>query len=208
MRAIAHSTGMPTVALVLSALWLLTAVVLRVAIQVRRTGDTGLRLTGAERGSSGWWAAVAFTAGIAVVVAGPLLLAVGVVEPRDGSAALQWAGLVLASTGVVGTFAAQLDMGASWRVGVDPSERTALVTAGLFRWVRNPIFTAMLATAAGLTALAPTVVGVAGCAVVVLAVEAQVRWVEEPYLRDAHGDAYRTYAAAVGRFVPLVGRTT
>ena len=77
---------------------------------------------------------------------------------------MQWAGLVLASTGVVGTFAAQLDMGASWRVGVDPAEQTALVTAGLFRWVRNPIFTAMLATAAGLTALAPTVVGAAGCA--------------------------------------------
>src|SRR5687767_3450023 len=105
MRAIAHSTGMPIVALVLSALWLLTAVVLRVAIQVRRTGDTGLRITGAERGSPGWWAALAFTSGMAVVVAGPLLLAVGIVEPRDAPAVLRWAGLVLASTGVVGTFA-------------------------------------------------------------------------------------------------------
>jgi protein-S-isoprenylcysteine O-methyltransferase Ste14 len=34
----------------------------------------------------------------------------------------------------------------------------------------------------------------------------QVRAVEEPYLLSVHGDAYATYAARVGRFVPGVGR--
>jgi protein-S-isoprenylcysteine O-methyltransferase Ste14 len=37
-------------------------------------------------------------------------------------------------------------MGASWRIGVDPSERTDLVTGGAFALVRNPIFSAMLLT--------------------------------------------------------------
>jgi protein-S-isoprenylcysteine O-methyltransferase Ste14 len=36
--------------------------------------------------------------------------------------------------------------------------------------------------------------------------EIQVRLVEEPYLIRVHGDAYRTYAARTGRFVPGVGR--
>jgi protein-S-isoprenylcysteine O-methyltransferase Ste14 len=38
------------------------------------------------------------------------------------------------------TVRAQLDMGESWRIGVDAGEVTALVTTGVFRNVRNPIF--------------------------------------------------------------------
>ena len=30
-------------------------------------------------------------------------------------------------------------MGASWRIGVDTSETTALITGGVFRYVRNPM---------------------------------------------------------------------
>ena len=41
------------------------------------------------------------------------------------------------------TVLAQLQMGASWRVGID-DRPTELVTGGLFRVVRNPIFTALL----------------------------------------------------------------
>ncbi|MET9817324.1 MULTISPECIES: hypothetical protein [unclassified Streptomyces] len=40
-------------------------------------------------------------------------------------------------------------MGASWRVGVDVGERTALITGGPFAYVRNPIFTAMAVTGLG-----------------------------------------------------------
>ena len=38
------------------------------------------------------------------------------------------------------------------------------------------------------------------------ALELQVRVVEEPHLLRAHGGAYASYAARVGRFVPGVGR--
>jgi protein-S-isoprenylcysteine O-methyltransferase Ste14 len=33
-----------------------------------------------------------------------------------------------------------------------------------------------------------------------------VRLVEEPYLAATHGSSYASYAAAVGRFVPGVGK--
>ena len=42
--------------------------------------------------------------------------------------------------------------------------------------------------------------------VIALGLELQVRAVEEPYLLRTHGDAYRAYAARVGRFLPGVGR--
>ena len=43
-------------------------------------------------------------------------------------------------------------------------------------------------------------------AALVLAVEIQVKAVEEPYLERTHGDAYRRYRAHSWRFVPGVGR--
>jgi protein-S-isoprenylcysteine O-methyltransferase Ste14 len=111
-------------------------------------------------------------------------------------------GLVLAALGTLATFAAQMALGASWRVGVDASERTALVTSGVFRLVRNPIFTATFATFAGLTLMVPNVIAIAGLAAVVIGIQLQVRLEEAPHLRRVHGDAYDRYAASVGRFLP------
>jgi protein-S-isoprenylcysteine O-methyltransferase Ste14 len=96
-------------------------------------------------------------------------------------------------------------MGTSWRIGVDPAERTALVTSGPFALVRNPIFAAMLPTALGLTLLVPSWVAIAGLLGLLVALELQVRVVEEPYLLRAHGEKYAGYAARVGRFVPGMG---
>jgi protein-S-isoprenylcysteine O-methyltransferase Ste14 len=50
-------------------------------------------------------------------------------------------------------------------------------------------------------------VAIAGLILAVAALELQVRRVEEPYLRDKHGAAYRGYTASVGRFIPGVGLT-
>ena len=98
-------------------------------------------------------------------------------------------------------------LGASWRIGVDRSERTALVTSGPFRWVRNPIFTAMLIFAAGITLMTPNPLALVAFVVLLATIELQVRVVEEPYLNAIHGQAYRDYCGTVGGFVPHIGRT-
>ncbi len=99
-------------------------------------------------------------------------------------------------------------MGASWRVGVDEAEKTELVTGGPFALVRNPIFSATVPAFAGLALLMPNVAALAGVAALVVALQIQVRLVEEPYLLRAHGERYAEYASRVGRFVPGVGRST
>jgi protein-S-isoprenylcysteine O-methyltransferase Ste14 len=48
-----------------------------------------------------------------------------------------------------------LAMGESWRVGVNETEHTELVTTGPFGLVRNPIFTAVLTTGAGIALVLP-----------------------------------------------------
>ena len=103
------------------------------------------------------------------------------------------------------TFGAQLAMGNAWRIGVDPEERTELVTNGPFKLVRNPIYSAMIPTVFGLVLMVPNVLAIAVLVGLVVALELQVRRVEEPYLLRTHGDAYAGYAARVGRFVPGLG---
>jgi protein-S-isoprenylcysteine O-methyltransferase Ste14 len=119
--------------------------------QWRATGDTGLRLEAGPVGSVTWWAKLLFVAALLLGLGGPLVALAGL--PSLAVLDHGWlsaAGAVLAVAGVLATIGAQLGMGGSWRVGVDPGERTELVTGGVFAVVRNPIFTAMGATSLGL----------------------------------------------------------
>ncbi|HEX2095769.1 MAG TPA: isoprenylcysteine carboxylmethyltransferase family protein [Solirubrobacterales bacterium] len=199
---------MAAVALILYGVYLLLAFGLRTLIQLRRTGSSGFHGVGGRPGSAEWLAGVGFTLALLLGVAAPLLALLDVVEPiaaLDGTVA-HAVGVALAVAGIAATFSAQVSMGASWRIGVDPQERTRLVTTGPFAFVRNPIFSAMLPTALGLTLLVPSWVAAAGLLGLAIALELQVRVVEEPYLLRAHGQSYASYAARVGRFVPGVGR--
>jgi protein-S-isoprenylcysteine O-methyltransferase Ste14 len=202
MTAAAGALALNVTALMLAFGW-------RSLAQWRATGDTGLRLDAGRAGTLRWWAKVLFVAALVLGVAGPAagvagLDPVGVLDHRW----VQICGLVTAVVGIVAVLAAQLDMGASWRIGVDPAERTTLVTGGAFAVSRNPIFTAMAVTSAGLTLMAPNPVAVIATAALLAALHLQVRRVEEPYLLGVHGVAYATYAARVGRFLPGVGRLT
>ena len=166
------------------AVYLLVAFVVRTIIQVRRTGDSGFRGLSGQFGTTEWWAGVLFVVALVVGVAAPIagLLGMPSIDWID-----HWAvnvvGLLLATAGISLTLAAQLRMGSEWRIGVDDTEQTNLVTDGLFALVRNPIFTAMGLTGLGLTLMVPNVVALAGFVALLLALELQVRVVEEPYLR-------------------------
>ena len=94
----------------------------------------------------------------------PGAAAVGVIIPLPVLHAdwIQIAGIALAVLGIVLTVWAQLDMGDSWRVGVDESETTALVHTGMFGRMRNPIYTAMLTFDLGIALLTPNLVTIAG----------------------------------------------
>jgi len=198
---------MAAAALALYGISLLVTFGLRVAVQVRRTGSTGLKGLSGSPGSIEWLAGVLFVLSLALGATSPALVLLGALDPiaaLDGVAG-HALGIVLAVAGIALTFGAQLAMGDAWRVGVDPGERTQLVTDGPFGLVRNPIYSAMIPTIVGLALMAPTALSIAGLVLLVTALELQVRVVEEPHLLQAHGQAYAEYAARVGRFVPGIG---
>ncbi|WP_099041024.1 methyltransferase family protein [Mycobacterium neglectum] len=177
-------------------------------IQLRRTGDSGNRRTWRPDGSLEWWALAGTDLGyITVGLAAPLAALVGlaVLPPLD-NVILRGTGVVLAVLGLVLTLTAQLSLGASWRIGIDAAERSDLVTAGVYRVARNPIFAAVIITFAGMAIMLPNLVAVAGVLIIVIGIKVQVRLAEEPYLRRVHGAAYLAFASRVGRFIPGVGR--
>jgi protein-S-isoprenylcysteine O-methyltransferase Ste14 len=78
--------------------------------------------------------------------------------PPQGAMTLSIIGTALMAGGIALLVAAQLEMGASWRVGIDQSATPGLVDTGLFRFCRNPIYLALLAAMAGYCALLPTAI--------------------------------------------------
>jgi protein-S-isoprenylcysteine O-methyltransferase Ste14 len=199
---------MAVLALVLLAVWLLLVAGLRTLIQLRRTGEVSVPRFRDRPGSPQWWARLLSTLGFACAVAAPLAELAGLPPiSRLDRTPVRAAGAVLAVLGIAVTLAAQLAMGASWRPDVDPDARTALVTSGPFRLVRNPIFTATAAAATtGLALLVPNLLAAAMLVAFVTALQIQVRLVEEPYLHRVHGTVYDQYAARTGRFLPWIGR--
>lgn len=192
--------------LAVELVYLVVAFLVRSVAHRRRTGSIGFRL--GRGGFVELLGGILFVTAIVLAVAAPILDLVGVVEPIPAlhHPLVQGVGVALLAAGALATPVAQFAMGDSWRIGVDPEERTALATAGPFRQVRNPIFTAMTAVTIGIALALANPVALVSVALAVLAVQIQVRLVEEPYLRAAHGPAYEAYAAAAGRFLPGIGR--
>jgi protein-S-isoprenylcysteine O-methyltransferase Ste14 len=197
------------------AIWMLVAFAVltfgvRVIIQLRRTGSTGLIGLREGAGLADWLSGILFLAGMGIGAASPILVLGDRLEPLDSLdvGAVHVIGIVLAALGGLAVFGAQLGMGESWRIGVSDEERTDLVTGGWFSLCRNPIYSSMLVGWSGLALIVPTWLGFAAVAVIAAGLELQVRFVEEPYLARTHGDEYRTYASRVGRFVPGIGRLT
>lgn len=200
---------MPKLTLVLWLLYLGISLGLRMIIQLRTTGSTGFVLL--REGSSPLQlvASGMFVSALLAGLASPVFALV-YAEHTFWAAwplppALAAIGGVLYVCGVSLAFTAQLTLGRSWRIGVDAQERTELIVRGAFGIVRNPVFSALQLTAVALALLCSTPLAWLACSVQLVALELQVRGVEEPHLARIHAAAYLDYAARVGRFVPGIG---
>jgi protein-S-isoprenylcysteine O-methyltransferase Ste14 len=122
-------------------------------------------------------------------------------SPIVRSDAAAWGAVVVAMAAFVGTLVCWKRMGKSWRMGIDPGEKTTLVVTGPYAYVRHPIYalssTLMLATLVILPSPLMLAVGLAH--LVLLQWEARR---EEKYLTLHHGELYRRYCSKVGGFVP------
>jgi protein-S-isoprenylcysteine O-methyltransferase Ste14 len=119
--------------------------------------------------------------------------------------ALLGAGVGLAALAAGIVWRGQEDMAASWRIGIAPGERTELVTRGLFRFCRNPIYLGLQVALAAFCCLLPGYLsgGLLVLGAVLMQVQARL---EEAHLLRQHRATYAAYCARVGRFLPFTGR--
>lgn len=200
---------MPELTILLWVCYLAVSLGARILIQLRTTGSSGFVLLREGGSALQLFASGLFVSSLLAGLASPVLALqlpeLAFFQPWPVPRAFVLLGGALYVVAVACAFAAQLTMGRSWRIGVDTHEHTELVTRGAFRVVRNPVFSALLLTSIGLALLCSTAIAWIACVVQLVALEIQVRRVEEPYLARVHGAAYRDYLARVGRFVPGIG---
>jgi protein-S-isoprenylcysteine O-methyltransferase Ste14 len=197
----------PQLAIVLLVVFLVVTLFVRIAVAVRQTGSTGLLGLREGAGALEVGSGVVFVAGNLIGGSSPVLVLTNVIDPIGSidTGLAHVVGVILAAGGIAIVFAAQMGMGSSWRIGVSEDQDTDLVTGGLFTVSRNPIYAGMFVAWIGFFFMVPTVPAIVGGLMVVLALEGQVRLVEEPFMRRTHGD-YAAYERRVGRFLPGIGR--
>jgi protein-S-isoprenylcysteine O-methyltransferase Ste14 len=113
---------------------------------------------------------------------------------------VQATGATLLVVSLLWALIAQSNMGSSWRVGVDREHRTELVTRGLFRISRNPIFLSMRVSLWGLFLCLPNMLTLLSLALGTALIQVQVR-LEEKHLEASHGADYIAYRDRVRRWL-------
>ncbi len=141
------------------------------------------------------WLFVAVQAALLVAL---VLVPTGTAWPMPGWLAAVASALVL--LGLAAAAVASLALGRALSPSPVPSARGELRTGGLYRWVRHPIYTGVLAVVVGLTVGTRQWLGLALGVVTVAFFTAKARW-EEARLAEAY-PGYAEYAAATPRFVP------
>ncbi len=97
-------------------------------------------------------------------------------------------------------FARFAEQGQGTPAPVAPTD--TLVCTGSYRWVRNPMYVAVVAIIIGQSLLFASLWLLLYAVVVAAITAAFVRRYEEPTLRSRYGSAYERYAAEVPRWIP------
>lgn len=113
---------------------------------------------------------------------------------------LQMGGWALLAGSLLWVIAAQAQMGASWRIGIDAAGQPPLIRTGLFAISRNPIFLGMRFALLGLFLTLPTGATLAVLLLGEALMQIQVR-LEEAHLQAALGDEYDAYRRRTRRWL-------
>lgn len=115
---------------------------------------------------------------------------------------LGWLGLLIELAFLWLFYASHRQLGKNWSVTLEIRNEHKLVTDGLYRYVRHPMYLSFWLWAAAQFCLLPNVIaGAAGLVGVGILYFSRVRH-EEAMMRDAFGASYDEYARNTGRIIP------
>ena len=115
-----------------------------------------------------------------------------------------WAGLVVQVLFLALFYASHRQLGRNWSVSLEIRDDHRLVTDGLYRYVRHPMYSSFWLWAIAQALLLPNwVAGLSGLLGVGILYLARVG-AEETMMEKHFGEQYRSYAARTGRVIPRV----
>ena len=112
---------------------------------------------------------------------------------------LCWLGIGIAFLGVAVFLIAVITMRSSWRAGIPESDKTELVTDGIYRFSRNPAFLGFDLMYIGLLVAYFNIFHLLFVVFAVTMLHLQILQ-EEAFLADAFGDKYLEYRKHTGRY--------
>jgi protein-S-isoprenylcysteine O-methyltransferase Ste14 len=116
------------------------------------------------------------------------------------SIVLEMIGTFLISIGLIFSTVASLNLGRSWRVGVNTSEKTELVTHGIYKFSRNPYFLFYDMVLIGLSLSSQSMLVIVFSTMTIIMFHVLIIK-EEKYLENMHGIDYRNYKKQTRRYI-------
>lgn len=124
-----------------------------------------------------------------------------VFRPIVENAIVSWLAAAVAVAALAATVVCWKKMGKSWRMGINPGEKTELVVSGPYAFVRHPIYALSSLLMLSTLAIVPSPLMLVAGLIHLSLLQWEARR-EEQYLIEKHGDVYQSYCRQVGRFFP------
>lgn len=127
------------------------------------------------------------------------------IVPFTTNSALQVLGFALLILGLYTSIRGRIDLGTNWAHGADYQikDRHELITTGIYKLIRHPIYSGILVTAFGAQIIAASWLVLIPLAIGPWFIYAQAKR-EEQLLTKSFGSAYMNYCKSSKRFIPHV----
>jgi protein-S-isoprenylcysteine O-methyltransferase Ste14 len=114
------------------------------------------------------------------------------------------AGLLLLAIGLWLLYRSHADLGTNWSITLQIRERHYLVTRGVYRWSRHPMYLALITISTGQALALPNWLAGPAYLVAMLLLVSLRLGPEERMMREEFGKDYEAYAATTKRLIPGV----
>ncbi len=161
----------------------------------------GIQTDQIGKGKTGFVKFIELTMKIATILV-PVIEAISIVWLQPTSMEwMRWTGVVIGFIGTMISICSVVTMKDSWRAGVSETEKTELVTSGIYQISRNPAFLGFDMVYIGILCMFFNWVLFAVSVFAMLMFHLQIVNVEEEFLMKAFGEEYLKYKSKVHRYL-------
>jgi len=113
---------------------------------------------------------------------------------------IKYIGIIFCYISLIIFLSALISFGKSWRIGIDENNSNELITNGMFKYSRNPIFLFMDLYFTGIMLIYPNIVFILLAIGTIIGIHSQILR-EEKFLLNKYGEKYIKYKNVTRRYI-------